>query len=103
MTKIEVLKNSVSIAESNKKELKAGETLLTEGGQFFPDSYLRKLVSEIEELEERCGEKEPLTYIPAGVYDVPETLIAKSFTISSDKKSIFNFQRDEFGMRFIQR
>lgn len=105
MTKIQVLKNASLISNLDKKELEEGQILLSEGGQFFPNSYLKELISEIEELEERCGEIEPKVFIPAGIHEFSETLttenLSKSFTIPSDKKGIFNFQNDEFGLRFI--
>ena len=55
MTNIEVLKqvkrNLVFIETSSTLEM------ALETGQFFPLSFIEKLLAEIEELEERCGEK----------------------------------------------
>ncbi len=90
MTRIEVLKNWVILELENSKDPQhSSKQGITSGsGRWFPLEFLEALVSEIEELEERCAEKEPQV---------------KSFTVSSDKKDFLNFQKDEFGMRFIEK
>lgn len=53
-------------------------------GKWLPLDFLEQLIREIEELEERCGEKEPSCPV------VPLKL-----------PNFLNFQSDEFEKRFV--